>query len=153
MSNARVWEKTPTGMTHTNLNGLASCRVRVSCHFPPSVLVCLLPTPDIPLARLAVSAAAPAAPALPPQGHPIRQRVRDDDDSSDEGLFSQCRIMDHQPATEALRVRMHREVPSRSPREDAFRELAQRKYDTVNGDVVSPHMSSTFSGICSKCFR
>ena len=89
--------------------------------------MCLLPAPDLALARLAVSAAAPAASAPLPQGHPIRQGLRDDDDSSDEELFSRCRIMDHQPATEALRVRIRRKVPCRSPREHAFRELAQRE--------------------------
>ena len=53
--------------------------------------------------------------------------MRYDDDSSDEELFNHCRVMDHQPATEALRLRIRQKVPFRSPREDAFRELAQRE--------------------------
>ena len=93
-----------------------------------SVLVRPLPTPDTALARLAVSAAAPTAPTLPPQGHPISQRFKRD--ASDDELFAQCRIMDHQQASEALRVRMRRKVAVRTPRENAFRELAKREIQT-----------------------
>ena len=38
--------------------------------------------------------------------------------------------MDHQPATEALRVRMRRKVGIKTPRENAFRNLALREVRT-----------------------
>ena len=92
-------------------------------------LVRLLPAPDLALARLAVSAAASAASAPPPQGHSIIyvDSWRYLRDAGDEALFTQCRVMDHQPATEALRIRMRRKVGIQTPRENAFRNLAMRE--------------------------
>ena len=103
----------------------AGCCVCV-CRVTPllSVLVCLLPAPDLALARLAVSAAAPAASAPPPQGHPIRRRVIRRSGSSDEELFDQFLMRDHRPAMETFRARKE---PFMTPREHAFRDLAKRE--------------------------
>ena len=106
---------------------------------PLSVLVCLRPTSDLALARLAVSAAAPAASAPPPHGHPISQDREYADDSSDEELFNQFCEIGHMPATLTFRIMRPRTVRAMSFQDLAEREV-QHKYSRCERERPGEHV-------------
>ena len=65
--------------------------------------------------------------ASAPQGHPISQSWESVDDSSDEELFNRFCVKDHKSDMDVLCGRIQKKVSFRTPRENAFQELAERK--------------------------
>ena len=67
--------------------------------------------------------------------------MRDDgEDFEDELLFNQWFVVDHQPATEALRMRIPQGVPVMTMWEMSFRDLAEREVREVKARAKARSM-------------